>query len=234
MGSPESQCVVLLADDEPQIRSFIIAVLERNRMTVLAAANGERALALSREHPERIDLLVSDIQMGNGLNGIELAQLIRRERPGIAVLVMSGTPDCALLASASGLSFLAKPFTMASLLERVRQSLAGESAERSGTCTEQSPQPDGGAAHSPDVGPEERRQLEARLLGDMRSAAQGYRDASAQVQSLIEHSREIGWDHPDGAHAMRKAATVEKVALDKYSRALNDFYEAIVRGRKPS
>jgi len=62
--------------------------------------------------------------MNEGLNGIELTQLIMQDRSGIAVLVMSGTEGAEVLATASGFAFLSKPLLPAALFGRIQELLA--------------------------------------------------------------------------------------------------------------
>ncbi len=121
---PHCTGVVLLAEDEAEIRTLISTVLQRDGFIVLVGCDGAEALNLSRQRSERIDLLLTDVQMGDGITGIELAELIRQDRSGIAVLVISGLPASGPLAAAKGYAFLPKPFAPATLTGRVRELLA--------------------------------------------------------------------------------------------------------------
>jgi CheY-like chemotaxis protein len=96
---------VLLVDDEPQMRTLLVYLLVRDGgYHVMTASSGEEALDLSRHRSERIDLLITDIDMGD-MSGIELYGHIREERPEAAVLFISAIahgiqeslPDCPLL-----------------------------------------------------------------------------------------------------------------------------------------
>jgi CheY-like chemotaxis protein len=113
----------LVVDDEPAIRHCIGSLLESQGFEVYTAASPSEALTISRNRPEHIDLLLTDLQMNEGLNGIELADLVLQDRAGIAVLVMSGTDDAEGLASAKGFAFLPKPLLPATLFERIREAL---------------------------------------------------------------------------------------------------------------
>lgn len=111
---------MLLAENDPQVRQLMAMVLEGEGLNVLSVASGSEALAVSRRWSGQINLLVTDVVMGEAENGFALADQLRRERPGIAVLVVSSTRDSEQLAEQRGLAFLAKPFTPAALLKRVR------------------------------------------------------------------------------------------------------------------
>jgi two-component system, cell cycle sensor histidine kinase and response regulator CckA len=113
---------VLLTEDETAVRAVAVAALERRGYRVLAAADGEAALAISRAFPGRIDLLVTDVVMP-GMSGRELAATMQRLQPGLPVLFVSGYTDEAVLLQGVGndpRSLLPKPFTSLELARRVR------------------------------------------------------------------------------------------------------------------
>jgi len=117
--------IVLLVDDDSAIRTLAAISLKNEQCNVLQASNAEEALRVARSH-QSIDLLLTDVEMGEGLNGIELGSRILEERPGLPVLVMSGFPDSERMAAGKGMPFLAKPFTPATLRQRVREVLASK------------------------------------------------------------------------------------------------------------
>ena len=110
-----SKGVVVVADDDDSVRTLIARILRGSGYTVLEARSSDEALAL-REAPE---LLVADLVMPS-TGGVELADAMRARIPGLHVLFTSGY-------CRTGNSFgpddplLAKPFTAAELLLRVRQ-----------------------------------------------------------------------------------------------------------------
>jgi two-component system, cell cycle sensor histidine kinase and response regulator CckA len=92
---------------------------------VLVAGNGREALELLHAEDRPIDLLLTDVIMPE-LNGQDLAERVRAERPEIRVIFMSGYNEEAVLRHgvlALGTSFVEKPFSPAELLERVRTTL---------------------------------------------------------------------------------------------------------------
>ena len=116
------QETVLLTEDEDSVRVVATAALERRGYRVLAAADGESAIAISRAFPGHIDLLVTDVVMP-GMNGRELAEQLEMMRPGMRVLFVSGYTDDAVLwkgVSLDGRALLQKPFTSLELARRVR------------------------------------------------------------------------------------------------------------------
>ncbi len=116
---------VLVAEDEPGILRFIRRTLEHSGCRVIEGANAEAALAALAASEAEPDLLVSDIVMP-GLSGVELAEELRRDRPGLAVLFVSAYTSDAL--KQRGIESLAafllqKPFTAPELLEQVNRTL---------------------------------------------------------------------------------------------------------------
>jgi two-component system cell cycle sensor histidine kinase/response regulator CckA len=118
--------LVLLVDDEAQVRRATTQILESLGYAVIAASSGAEALALISSVPTPLSLLVTDVVMP-GLGGVELARDVRRRHPEVRVLLISGyaPPDVASAASAAPDRFplLAKPFTPAQLAQRIRELL---------------------------------------------------------------------------------------------------------------
>jgi PAS domain S-box-containing protein len=86
---------VLVVDDEPHLLDIAAAYLAELGYTALQAENGAAALQVIAQHPG-IDLVVTDIIMPGGMNGVELAQKIRQLHPGIRIIYSSGFPANAL------------------------------------------------------------------------------------------------------------------------------------------
>jgi len=100
---------ILLAEDDAGLRYAVSRYLIRCGFHVLDVPDGPSALDLSRRHPGAIDLLLSDLQMP-GLDGFTLAPAIEAQRPGIRVLLMTGTDTRLPRAT------LRKPFELEDLL----------------------------------------------------------------------------------------------------------------------
>jgi two-component system cell cycle sensor histidine kinase/response regulator CckA len=108
---------VLVVEDHEVIRRLCRRVLEGEGHRVQEASSVVHALRLAGEMDE-LDLLLADVRLG-GENSLELVRVLREERPGVRVLLMSG------YASPEGgdAAFLEKPFTPAALVSAVRQVL---------------------------------------------------------------------------------------------------------------
>jgi CheY-like chemotaxis protein len=109
---------VLLAEDDAALRRALGRVITHCGYTVLSAPDGPSAVALAREHPGAIHALVSDVVMP-GLGGPELAALLRAERPGLAVVLMSGHSEREIGPVPFGLRsrFLPKPIDRLQMCE---------------------------------------------------------------------------------------------------------------------
>jgi PAS domain S-box-containing protein len=86
--------IVLLVEDDPAVLELALGLLEEAGYTVKTATNAEEALALLRQGVE-VDLVFSDIMMPGGMNGAELARVVRREFPGVFILLATGYTDAA-------------------------------------------------------------------------------------------------------------------------------------------
>ena len=108
-------------------RSGDLSSLHLNRKTdnfiVFAACNGADALQVCRDIVNGDAALLTDLCLGDSLNGIELPESVMKEKPGNIVLVMSGFPETEIEAAEKHLPFLRKPFTNEDLTERVRKVL---------------------------------------------------------------------------------------------------------------
>jgi PAS domain S-box-containing protein len=118
--------VVLVVDDEAQLRELVARILRRTGYEVLVAADGQEALALAHEHAGRIGGLLTDVVMPRML-GSELANRLTADLPVLPVLFMSGYADPMLAEQPLGpdVRILSKPFTEIELLAEVR-ALVGE------------------------------------------------------------------------------------------------------------
>ncbi|MGH7581565.1 MAG: response regulator, partial [Gemmatimonadales bacterium] len=118
--------LILFAEDEPQVRSLGDRLLRGLGYRVLVAENGEAALALAESAGDPIDLLVTDVVMP-GMGGEELAAELRKSRPDLRVLYISGyaeNSESIERALRACDAFLPKPFTVSELAGQVREVLS--------------------------------------------------------------------------------------------------------------
>ena len=117
---------ILVVDDEPDVRTFLTAILEDNGATVFAAADGDECLALARK--ERPDLITLDLSMP-GMDGGKVFDAIRRD-PALAkipVCIITGKPELRKLIYERDVpppeGYLDKPVNEETLLTNVRRIL---------------------------------------------------------------------------------------------------------------
>jgi CheY-like chemotaxis protein len=116
---------ILVVEDETDVRGLVREILESAGHRVVVAASPEDALNLAGQAVEGADLLLTDMIMP-GMTGKDLALQLQAKAPGLRVLFMSGyTAQAAGQQSllSPGDAFIQKPFTPATLLEKVREAL---------------------------------------------------------------------------------------------------------------
>ncbi len=124
-STPSAGRRILLVEDEPVLRNLFAESLRRDEHEVLVAASGREALALLSDSSFQPDVVVSDVVMPE-MRGPDLAMLLRKERPDLPVLLLSGYSDSQIgLTAEEGPStaFLAKPFAPRELVAAVRELL---------------------------------------------------------------------------------------------------------------
>jgi PAS domain S-box-containing protein len=112
---------VLVIDDEPTIRHLVDEVLDDLGYTVIGAGDGVSGLKIL-ESGVRIDLLVTDVGLPNGLNGRQLADAARQLRPDLKVLFITGYVENAADRNGqleAGMELLTKPFSLQALIAKV-------------------------------------------------------------------------------------------------------------------
>jgi signal transduction histidine kinase/ActR/RegA family two-component response regulator len=116
---------ILVVEDQPQLRSLIRRVLQREGYQVQEATSGKHALELVAAPDARFDLVLTDVIMPE-MTGLEFGQRLAERNPTLPVLYMSGYTDRTLSAMQIlevGQIFLEKPFTPAQLVSKVRAAL---------------------------------------------------------------------------------------------------------------
>jgi DNA-binding NtrC family response regulator len=109
---------ILVVDDDPAVLRIVVAILKSANFQVLSAHSGADAMKLARETEGRIDLLLSDLNMPL-MSGPDLGEALKKSRPGIRVMLMSGGVDGNLLVLNYGWAFIQKPFVAKKLVEMV-------------------------------------------------------------------------------------------------------------------
>jgi two-component system, cell cycle sensor histidine kinase and response regulator CckA len=128
---PHPATTILVVDDERISRRVAYRVLSEEGYRVLEAESAEEALDVLSQARGRIDLLLVDVVMPE-CSGVQLGHLVLEEWPDQRILYMSAHP--AQVLAEHGLNelnvpFLAKPYTRAEVLAKVREALERRSVE---------------------------------------------------------------------------------------------------------
>jgi CheY-like chemotaxis protein len=113
---------ILLAEDEADLRGIVETMLRMQGYTVLTAKDGQDAVLLAQTHRGSIDLLLTDVMMPRK-NGVEAAELIRKIRPNISVIYMTGYAEQTLSMGSTD-ALLEKPVPPPVLFDKIREILA--------------------------------------------------------------------------------------------------------------
>jgi CheY-like chemotaxis protein len=114
---------VLLTEDDDLVRKMIVRFLSKYGYRVLEAANGKEAMEISRQFRGTIHLLITDVIMP-GMNGKELSERLRSERPDMKVLFMSGYTQNIIMQKGilpATIHYAQKPFSERTFALKVRE-----------------------------------------------------------------------------------------------------------------
>jgi two-component system cell cycle sensor histidine kinase/response regulator CckA len=112
--------LVMVVDDEPQIREMTSAMLSRNGYRVLTARDGTEAVALFATKRNEISVVVTDLMIPH-MDGVALTRVVQNLNPRVKVLAMSGLSSAGRVGSLKPFTgaFLYKPFKVQALLEEI-------------------------------------------------------------------------------------------------------------------
>ena len=119
----ENSEVVLVVEDNPDVRELTMQRVEGLGYVVREAENGRAAVAILKSG-EAIDIVLSDIVMAGGLSGYELGRWVQANRPGIPVLLTTGYAAEEARPDAADFPILRKPYKRAELANALRDALA--------------------------------------------------------------------------------------------------------------
>jgi CheY-like chemotaxis protein len=125
--SPSEKAAIVVVDDDPANRRLMTGILELDGYRAYPMSSGEEGLDWIKRHPDGFDLLVTDVRMP-GMNGLELATLVREIMPDVKILFVTGFSDFSpkeLVKSGDPHDYiLQKPFGSNALLRKVEALLS--------------------------------------------------------------------------------------------------------------
>lgn len=115
---------ILIVDDEGDFLETLMNRLRKRNIGTIGCASGEEAVRLAKQHP--FDVVILDIKMPGGMDGIETLREIKRIRPEAEVILLTG--HASLETSVEGMKqgaydYLLKPIRLEDLLEKLVQAL---------------------------------------------------------------------------------------------------------------
>ena len=115
---------ILIVDDEGDFLETLMNRLRKRKIGTIGCASGEEAVRLAKEH--KFDVVILDIKMPGGMDGIETLREIKRIRPESEVILLTG--HASLETSVEGMKqgaydYLLKPIRLEDLLEKLVQAL---------------------------------------------------------------------------------------------------------------
>ena len=113
---------ILVVDDDEENLKAVVSILKRADFRVLSATSGPKALKVAQQQLGRIDLLLSDVDMPL-MSGPDLGQSLKKARPDMHVMLMSGGGNGNLLVLNYGWAFIKKPFVAEKLVEMITEVL---------------------------------------------------------------------------------------------------------------
>ncbi len=122
--------MVLLVDDDSDVRDVAATMLATLGYQVIEARSGDEALEILQRSDQRIDIMLVDFAMP-GMNGVETAQRAATIRPDLPILLSTGYADAAGLSGEAGRGrILRKPFRQVDLGAKIADALAARSPSR--------------------------------------------------------------------------------------------------------
>jgi DNA-binding NtrC family response regulator len=113
---------ILVVDDNEDVLNAVVAILEAAKFSVHYAGGGAAALKLAEESDEKIDLLLSGVDMP-GMSGPDLGEALKKARPDMHVMLMSGGPNGNLLVLNYGWAYIQKQVLPMRLVQMVTEVL---------------------------------------------------------------------------------------------------------------
>lgn len=124
---PKKLIAVLVVEDEPLVRMAIVTELEDHGLQVLEAGNALEAIAILEKQPV-VDVIFTDVDMPGGLDGLELAKIVKQRCPKIEVIVTSGHREVQQGDLPVKGRFVLKPYVSEKVVRNILEIAAGDDA----------------------------------------------------------------------------------------------------------
>lgn len=119
--TPAPSIVVVVAEDDVNLRMIATDVLSDEGFTAIEAEHAAAALSICEAQADEIDVLFTDVRMPGSMNGVELAHCVCERWPWISVVIASGYLPLSRAELPKAARFLAKPYTMQQVVDVIRE-----------------------------------------------------------------------------------------------------------------
>jgi DNA-binding NtrC family response regulator len=114
----------LVVEDDPEVRNLAAAMLEETELEVIEVESAEKALAFLERHGPAVALIFADVWLSGAIDGVELAQIVKRRWPSVRVLVTSGDAGERLRDLPRDAAFIQKPWRALDILVAAEKAVA--------------------------------------------------------------------------------------------------------------
>ncbi|UOA21304.1 Blue-light-activated protein (plasmid) [Sulfitobacter indolifex] len=118
-------CGVLVVEADPFLRFAAMGLVEDAGLSGYAAAHSTKAFTVLTSHND-IGIMFTNIEMPGPLNGLELAKIVRRRWPHIAIIVASGASNVAANSLPTGTTFIAKPYLPEAVIAFLKEAASSD------------------------------------------------------------------------------------------------------------
>jgi two-component system, cell cycle sensor histidine kinase and response regulator CckA len=130
---PRGSETILVVEDQSEVRALVLAVLKPLGYRCLEARSGHHALEIWSKNRDKVDLVLTDVVMPDGMSGRSLAEKLQVEKPGLKIVFTSGYPRDVLGSDFTlndSVHFLQKPYPPQKLAQTLRECLDGTALPR--------------------------------------------------------------------------------------------------------
>jgi DNA-binding NtrC family response regulator len=128
MGPKERKPLALIVEDDADQRHLAAALIEETDLDVLECESAEAALSVMQQCGDRILLVLVDIRLPGIIDGVDLAQAVRRHWPHVKVIVTSGDPGDRLSSLPKEAAYMDKPWRALDVLIAAEEVLSRRAA----------------------------------------------------------------------------------------------------------
>ena len=124
MGQAQKRRAVLVVEDDAELRSLTVALLEEGQLDIIECESAEAALAVMLIGGKEVAIIFADVRLPGVMDGIDLAREVKLRWPFLPVILTSGLPRERVRELPPGVAYMAKPWQPLDVLIAAEQALA--------------------------------------------------------------------------------------------------------------